>query len=226
VAAAGAACKDEAKEQEVAEEGAAEHGGDNQAQKQEPKPEPGADEPNPLGALAEAGEAMEQAAKAMGQAGAGVQGTGKVVNWRKLEPFLPDELGDFQAKSDLKGSTTTLGEMQVSKVERRYAAGERQARIEIVDTAKVPMLRAGFAMAQHVNEDSTEGVKKGMKIEGEPALLNWRKSNKRGKIDVLAAGRFLVTIQLVPAETPERAVELAKTIDIEELAKLKPELQR
>ncbi len=144
-----------------------------------------------------------------------------VVNWRKLEPFLPDELGDFSSDKELKGKTATMGDMKATTVKRRYKAGKRSLKVEIIDTSMAPMLRAGFAMMKAYSEDSTEGVKKAIKVAGNPAMLDWRKKRSRGELNVLVAGRFMIKLTLRPCEKPEEVVAVAKKIDMAKLAKVK-----
>lgn len=165
------------------------------------------------------GKALAEASKAM--AGAGAKPQGDVVNWRKLAPLLPDKLGDFASDGELKGSTNTVGTMKISEVKRRYKSGDKKLRVEIADAWLVPMLRTGFAMAQMVNQDGTEGVKKGVKVNGQPAVLEWRKARKRGKLTIMVGGRFFMKLSLRPSEDPDDVVKLAKGLDLSALAKLK-----
>jgi hypothetical protein len=177
---------------------------------------------DPAAQMAKAVGQMMKASKAL-QGTAGGETGGKVVNWRKLGPFLPDELGGFKAERDLNGRTTSMGQMQVSSVKRPYKGGDKRLRVEITDTNLVPMLRTGFAIAASVNEDSSDGVKKGMKIAGSPALLEWRKRGQRGKLQILVAGRYIVKLRLDKTDDPDEVVKLAKEIDLSGLAKVKAE---
>jgi len=170
---------------------------------------------NPMEAMAK----MAQAAQAM--AGGQQKQFGPVVNWRKLAPFVPQKIGDFAATGELEGSTAGMGGMQTTNVKRRYKADKRELRLEITDTSLVPMLRTGFAMARTVTEDSTKGLKKGVEVDGAPGLLEWRARNKRGKLSVLAGGRFIVELRLTPTDDPEAVVKIAKTLDLDQLAKVK-----
>jgi len=184
-----------------------------------PKPAAGkeaAKPANPMEALAQLAKAGEALSKGMGQ-----KQLGPVVNWRDLQPFAPDKIGDYAAEGELDGSTGSMGAMKVSSVKRRYKAGESQLRLEISDTSMVPMLRAGFAMAAHVQEDSTRGIKKGVTVEGQPGLLEWRKAGKRGKLALLVGGRFIVNLRLRQTDDPEAVVKLAKQLDLKKLAELK-----
>lgn len=177
---------------------------------------------DPATQMAKAVGQMMKASKAL-QGTAGGETGGKVVNWRKLGPFLPDELGGFKAERDMKGRTTSMGQMQVSSVRRPYKGGDKRLRVEITDTNLVPMLRTGFAIAASVNEDSSDGVKKGTKIGGSPALLEWRKQRQRGKLQILVAGRYIVKLRLDKTDDPDEVVKLAKEIDLSGLAKVKAE---
>ena len=170
-------------------------------------------------AQAEVGKALAEASKALGAAGASP--AGDVVNWRKLEPLLPAKLGSFEADGELKGATNAMGAMKISTVKRSYKAGDRRLRAEIADAWLVPMLRSGFAMAQLVKQDSSEGVKKGVKVSGQPGLLEWRKARKRGKLTILIADRFLLKLSLEPSEEPDEVVKLAADLALDKLAKLK-----
>ncbi len=170
-------------------------------------------------AMAQAAQAMGQAAQALGQPGGAA--TNDVVNWRKLAPLLPDELGGFKAGGEVSGSTNAMGAMKVSQVKRRYARGSQELEVEIIDAWLASMMRTGFAMAMAINEDSSEGMKKGLKLEGNPAILDWRKADKRGELTLLAANRFVVKLELQPTEDPEEVLQVVKALALAKLADLK-----
>ena len=173
----------------------------------------------PEQAMAKYGEAMAEAAKQMKKAGMITKA--KAVNWRKLAPLLPESVEGFKSVGDLKGKTGGMGGFSVSEVRRRYQKDKTRASIEIMDTAAVPMMRAGFAMALQMNEDSTEGVKKGVKVNGYVGFLEWRKRNKRSQLNLLVGERFVVKTEVRPTEDMEAAIGLAKQLKLDDLAKLK-----
>ncbi len=166
-----------------------------------------------LAAMAQAGAAMQQGGKPMG----------KIINWRKLAPFLPEKIGDYASTKELKGSTSGMGQMQVSTVKRRYQAGDKKLKVEIIDTTLVPAMRAGFAMIKMINEDSSDGIRKGTTVAGQPALLEWRKARQRGKMTIICGERFLVNIRVKPTNDPQEVLKLAKSLDLPGLVKLKAE---
>jgi hypothetical protein len=155
---------------------------------------------NPFAAL----QAIGQAAQQLNSQTPG----GPVVNWRDLVPFLPDQLAGFQAKGDVDGSTTTMQGMQITRVARKYEAGDDRLDLKIVDTSLAPFLRAPFALVGMVQEDSSDGYKKGTSIKGQPGIAEWRKSG-RSELHMLAGQRFVIDIEIKTpnAGTAERVAE-------------------
>jgi hypothetical protein len=185
-----------------------------------PAPSPGApaapqvDPKNPLAALQQLGQQLGQAFGAKG-------GQGTVVNWRSLEPFVPAKIGDWAADGEVRGSTGGLGGLQASTVSRRYTSGERRLRVKIVDTTASPFMRAGFAFAQGMNQDSSEGIKKGIQVSGNTGILEWSKGSNRSKVAVLVADRFLVDVSVSPAANAEEASAIAGQLNLSGLAAVK-----
>lgn len=163
----------------------------------------------PSGAPADALKALE----ALGQLSkVGDTALGPVVSFRELAPFLKDELGDFKATGELDGKTTSMRGMQVTEVKRSYKNGEQTLRLAITDTSLAPFMRAGFAMAQMIQEDSTKGYKKGGQFQGHPGIAEWKESG-RSELHVLAAGRFLIDIAI--SKTSQGAAEqVFATLDV------------
>jgi hypothetical protein len=160
--------------------------------------------PNPFAAL----QAIGAAAQQMGAQGP----SGPVVNWRDLVPFLPDTLLNYQAKGDVDGSTTTMQGMQITRVSRSYVAGEERMEVKIVDTSLAPFLRTPFALVGMMQEDSSEGYKKGTTIKGQPAIAEWQKQG-RSELHMLAGQRFVIDVE-VRSQTPGTAERVADALDI------------
>lgn len=168
--------------------------------------------------------AKQQIEMAKSLAAMGAMGGGPAVNWRKLAPFLPTELGGYAAKGELDGSTRKVGGgMQVTTVKRRYTKGDASARVEITDAFSAPFLRAPFAMAAMVEEDSTKGYKKGKKIGGYTAIVDWTEASKQSGAVVLVAERFVVNVKVDKADKPDAAEGLVAALGLADLAKVKPE---
>ncbi|MFT3925713.1 MAG: hypothetical protein QM778_24440 [Myxococcales bacterium] len=167
---------------------------------------------NPMQALQALGALGQQAEQMLGQQ-AGQAELGPVVNWRDLSAFLPESLGDLKASGEIDGETTSMQGLQVTTVKRRYKNGETGARVELVDTSLAPFLRAPFAMVQLIQEDSSRGYKRGTQVKGQPAIAQWEEKQKRSEVHILAAGRFLVNVELDDAKQGQ-AEGLAEALDL------------
>lgn len=180
----------------------------------------------PEGATPEQAEQQIQMAKTLAAMQAMQQaGGGPVVNWRQLAPYLPEKFEGYEARGELDGRTTSTGGMQFTEVKRRYKQGDKKLRIQITDTSMAGMLRAPFAMAAMINEDSTRGYKKGTKLDGHSAIVEWESKRKRSKATALVGERFVVSIRVDGTESDEEAQRLLKALPLNEIAKLraKPE---
>jgi hypothetical protein len=67
-------------------------------------------------------------------------------------------------------------------------------RLEILDTALIPMMVMPFSMAASgsMNEKSAEGFKRGTTVNGSPGWEEWTNDGKNGDVNVLVASRFIV----------------------------------
>lgn len=170
----------------------------------------------------QAAEQQVQLAKsiaAMKALGAG----GPAVNWRQLQPFVPEKLGDFTAKDKLEGSTQKAGGFEFSEVSRSYEAGKERLRLKITDANTTPFLRAPFAMAAMIDEDSTSGYKKGKTLAGNSAVVEWREAGKESSVVMLVAQRYVVEVRISEASKPEEAEQLIQQLKLAELSKLTAE---
>lgn len=150
---------------------------------------------------------------------------GPAVNWRKLSTFLPDTIGDLKADGAVKGETQKMGGFEHSQVSRRYKRGENEVSVQITDGSAMPMMKAPFAMAAMISEDSSEGWKKGTKIDGNTAIVEWREASKRSEATALIGDRFVLHVELDKA-TPDAAEAIVKQFPLAELAKLTPDEEK
>lgn len=154
-----------------------------------------------------------KALEALGKLGQdGQAAMGPVVSFRELLPFLKDDLAGFVADGAAEGKTSALQGMQVTEVKRRYKQGEQSLRVSITDTSLAPFMRAGFAMAQMVQEDSTRGYKKGGVFQGQPGIAEWNEHGK-SELHVLAGGRFLIDIS-ISKSSAGAAEQLLNALDV------------
>lgn len=181
----------------------------------------------PEGATEQEAQQIVQSAKAMAALGAmqAASGKGPITNWRQLAPFLPDSLGGLEAKGTLKGKTNKAGAVKLTEVRRRYADGERTASIAITDAFWAPMMQAPFKMAAMMEEDSSEGYRRGARIDGQTAIVEWNESSRRSQATVLVADRFVVAIEVRKAKADSDARQLAEAMALSDLAAVEGEAE-
>lgn len=181
------------------------------------QPGPGGNPQNPGAALS---QAMAQLGQAMGGAGAAGQPAAPVVNWKALEPFAPEKLGDWTGQGELQGETTAAMGMQMSRVKRTYKKGDGTLSLEIIDTNASPIMRMGVNMAASLNIDGSDGVKKGITVNGNKGLLDWKKTGS-GKLTLLVGDRFLVSLRLRPAASVDEVQAVGNLVNTAGLAAVK-----
>jgi hypothetical protein len=165
-------------------------------------------------------KAVEQFGQQMGQAMGSLQKPGaKAVNWRELVALLGDDLGGWKATAPAKGETNTMGQFSITEASRHYKNGDVSAHVKITDTSMNSMLVAGWRMARSVTQDSSEHYQKPIDIAGQPGIEEWS-SSKHGKIQVLAADRFLIDCDASGVPDTKGLAELCGKLDMGKLASL------
>jgi hypothetical protein len=116
----------------------------------------------------------------------------KAVEHIALVALVPTVTG--WTRGEVSGSRDELMGMSFSRAETEYTKGNVTVRLEIVDTALIPMMVMPFSMAASgsLNEKSAEGYKRGTTVNGSPGWEEWTNDGKNGDVNVLVAGRFLV----------------------------------
>jgi hypothetical protein len=168
---------------------------------------PGA--PNPFAVL---GQVAQMAQGMTAQPG------GAIVNWRALAGALPAAVPGFEPRGDIDGRTEMIGGFSVSEAERDFVAGARRLEFKIVDTSMNPMLAMPFNMLRGMVVDSNDEIQRGSDVAGQPGVVRIRRRDLNGQQTVLAHGRFLVEVELEPAQTPEEVIALAGLVNYAALA--------
>ncbi len=155
------------------------------------------------------------------------QQTQKVVNFKKLQEFLPKiDLPGF-TKGKPGGSTSSAMGMSSSEATLTYekSGGDNPPSIEIkiADTAGVPFAQMGLQMVGTMEyENQTEnGYEKSVKIQGFGGTekVNNSEDEKSAEIMLVGGGRF--TVELRAQFTSEVALlhKLLESMNLGELAK-------
>lgn len=159
---------------------------------------------------------------------AAAQTTQKVVNFKKLQEFLPKiDLPDF-TRGKPQGETTSAMGMSASNASVSYEKTEKDMAIEISvkieDTAGVPFAEAGLSMMGMTEfENQTEnGYEKSVKIQGFPGTekMDNAEESKSAEIALVVGKRFMVTLS--SSGTAEVALlrKLVDSMNLADLAKL------
>jgi hypothetical protein len=116
----------------------------------------------------------------------------KAVDHNALVALFPTVTG--WTRGEVSGSRDEVMGMSFSRAETEYTKGSVTVRLEILDTALIPMLMMPFTMAASggMNEKSEEGYKRGTTINGSPGWEEWTNDGKNGDVNVLVANRFIV----------------------------------
>ncbi|MBI1354806.1 MAG: hypothetical protein GC160_10695 [Acidobacteria bacterium] len=119
------------------------------------------------------------------------------LHFSELIKALPDAPSGWTA-SEPKGSTSSMGGMQVSQASRSYTqdGGESTVNIEVSDWAFNRMIYLPFIMAAKFSEESTEGYNKGITVGDDPGRQEYRLDSKSGERQVLYHKRYHVKIDI------------------------------
>jgi hypothetical protein len=110
----------------------------------------------------------------------------------QLEAFLPKPISGWKAedaKSQAMGSAMFGGGVTA---ERSYVKGDSHVNIKIITDS--PMMQGMMMMFSNPMLATSDGGKL-EKINGEKAIVKYSNENKDGAINVVIAGRFLVTVE-------------------------------
>ncbi|MDH4272979.1 MAG: hypothetical protein OEW18_13485 [Candidatus Aminicenantes bacterium] len=148
----------------------------------------------------------------------------EMVNFKKLQEFLPKiELSGY-TKGKPGGETTKAFGMAASEATLRYKKSEESGiEVKISDTAGVPMAAMGLAMVGMTEyENETEnGYEKTIKVLGFPGTEKVdRGEYKSAEISIVVAKRFMVELNCEGCDDIANLKKLVESMDLGGLAKL------
>ena len=142
---------------------------------------------------------MQKLGEAMGKMGEAVAGGTRVepVDFRVLKDLLPEKLAGMK-RVNSEGSKTNFMGLASSKASAIYG-GDKGARLE-VEILDVGTLTGVTAMAfawvnVEIDKESDDGYERTSTLAGRKAYERYSKATRSGELDVLVAGRFVVTIR-------------------------------
>lgn len=133
-----------------------------------------------------------------------------------LEAFLPEPLKGWNAEAATSQAANSAMLGGGISAERRYSKGESSIRIEIM--ADSPMLQGVMMMMSNPMFATSDGGKM-ERIGKQKAIVKFDPNNKEGDIRIVAANRFMVTIE-GQGITDNELKDYAKAIDYDKLSQL------
>jgi hypothetical protein len=140
--------------------------------------------------------------------------------WERLSPFEPDRLGAWVASGPPNGATAKAMGMAISTSSRSYVLGSRTARVSINAGDVVEMAGMEFGIGMP-DENTPEHVLRRIDLGGQPAYVEWWKGRGTAEVRAIVANTYQVTVEIIPADGPDQALEVARAIDIAALAQLR-----
>ncbi len=122
----------------------------------------------------------------------------EVVDFRELKALLPENLGDLK-RTNAEGEKSGAMGFTISKAEADYNNEDYSQRIDIEITdltgasGFAGLAAWGWAMAD-VDKETETGYEKTTKYKGHKAFEKYDNQDQYGSIEVLVAGRFMVSV--------------------------------
>ena len=144
----------------------------------------------------------------------------EVVDFRDLKALLPESLGDLK-RTNAEGEKSGAMGFTISKADADYNNEDYSQRIdiEITDlagaTGYAGLAAWGWAMVE-IDKETETGYEKTIKYKGHKAYEKYESEYQNGSIEVLVAGRFMVSVSgnNIPMEVIKSAID---EIDISKL---------
>lgn len=148
------------------------------------------------------------------------QGSGDVVDYEVLKALMPEVSGWTQ--SGLRGEQTSAP-IKVSRAEARYARGDGNIELEIIDASLNPMFLAPMSifLSAGFSERSDEGFKRSVKIGEYPGIEEWNNDSKRGEVTAVVNNRFMVQATGHGVDDLAAVRQVVDAVNLSKLASLK-----
>lgn len=179
----------------------------------------------PQEAMKQGADAMAAAAGALGAMMGGGDGKGAVepVDFRELRALLPESIGGLR-RGEASGEKAGAMGVKVSHAQARYGNGANtRLRLKITDAGSMSgfagMAGAAWAMVE-IDRESDSGYEKTSTVNGRKMHEKWNHKDKRGEVDMIVGGRFIVEIRGNGIEMNELKQAIA-AIDLKKLEALK-----
>jgi hypothetical protein len=135
---------------------------------------------------------------------------------------LPDRMGEFVATGPAEPRAVALTNGgTLTSARREYKSGSALARLEVTDAQHAPTLR-GLVEGTQAKADEGESEEfEAIDVAGRRAIKRWHEANRSSYVNLLAANRFMVNLQVGPTVDTEGAPKLAGKLPFDALETLR-----
>lgn len=165
-------------------------------------------------------EAMAKGLEAMANGAAAGTKAVDPVSFRDLQTFFPDLDGWEKEKPTGERMTAPFA---FSQAEVRYAKGDSQIEMKLVDSGFNQLLFTPFAMMMQAGyeKETQSGYEKSTTVAGMPGWEKWNTDGKDGSVNALVGKRFILSIEGSNVPDVKALHAIAAKIDMNKLAALK-----
>ncbi len=144
----------------------------------------------------------------------------KIVPFRKMKELLPDKVIGLE-RTDGEGSTSGALGIKASTYEATYGEGDRQVKIQLVDTGGLGKAIMGAVpwATMEVDKESKDGYERTTEYKGHKAFEKYNERSKSGNLATLVGERFVVNIEGDGLSIDEME-RVRSRIDIDQLLRL------
>jgi len=143
------------------------------------------------------------------------------VDYHKLKEQLPETLAGVK-RTNIEGSRMKFGEMSVSNAKADYRGEEGKLSIHVealsYNNAEVAKGMAAWTQME-IDNEGDEGFQKSVKIQDQPAMLDYKSKDKSGTITALC-GNVMLTVNVENA-SPEDFKKVQDALPAKAIAGLK-----
>ena len=137
--------------------------------------------------------------------------------------MLPESIAGLK-RGEASGEKTAAMGMKVSQVQARYSGdANNRIRLKIIDTGSMSgiagMAAAGWAMVE-IDRETDRGYEKTSTVDGRKMHEKWNAKDKRGEVNVIVGGRFVVEMRGTGIDMKDLKQALS-AIDFKKLEALK-----
>ncbi|HEY2735990.1 MAG TPA: hypothetical protein VGI70_18460 [Polyangiales bacterium] len=134
--------------------------------------------------------------------------------WRGLAFFVPDSIEGYRARSVTEGRDLGLvDDLGFVTIKRAYGKDDRMYELELLDVSHCEKMRDVFNRSREIQRETATAVIRPTRVQNHKALTQWFDSTHTARTSVLVADRFLVNLNVKPADSPEPSLTFIEKLD-------------